>query len=111
MLRYPPTEIVLSPSDVEMAMKRMAASKRAKAGPYLSRQAVTANRARLSKPPAEYDSYSDVSTRMGDQKDSAVSSQSGSDFEERLAQMAIRDERPGGEVSESLPNTHVMEHH
>lgn len=101
MLRYPPTEIVLSPSDVEMVMTRIAMRNRAKAGPYLSpRQVITDSRAMLSRPPVEYDSYSDASTRTGDQGDRTVSSQSGSDFEGRLARMAIREDRPGGEVSQ-----------
>jgi hypothetical protein len=105
MLRYPPTEIVLSPNDVEIAMTRIAARNRAKAGPYLSpRQVATASRAMPSRPPVEYDSYSDVSTQTGDQGDRIVSSQSGSDFEGRLARMAIGEDRSRREVSQPCPN-------
>jgi len=108
MLRYPPTEIVLSPSDVEITMKRITARNRAKA----TRQVASANRTRLSRPPAEYDSFSDVSTQLGEQRDNAVSSQSDSDLEDYLDRLVIRDDRilqssqrpPGGEVSQSLPN-------
>jgi hypothetical protein len=112
MLRYPPTEIVLSPSDVEITMKRITARTKAKAAPYLStRQLATANRTRLSRPPAEYDSFSDVSTQLGEQRDNTVSSRSSPDLEDHLAGLVIRDDRiahhsqrvPGGEVSQSVP--------
>jgi hypothetical protein len=108
MLRYPPTEIVLSPSDVEMTMKRIAARNRAKAVPYLSTwQGATANRTKLSELPTEYDHLSDASTQLGVQRDNAASSQSGSDFEDHLEKLTIHDDGishsserfPGGEVS------------
>jgi hypothetical protein len=90
MLRYPPTEIVLSPSDVDITMKRIAATKRANVA-YLSRHVAT-NRARLSRPPIDYDSRSDDSTQIGDQT-RAASSQSGSELDDQLARLAIRDDQ------------------